>query len=199
MLEHLFGSKTRLKLLTLFLHHPDEAFYVRELTRRIDTQINAVRREIQNLLMLGMICEGMAEAQVEDSSVKRPGLKRKYYKANKQFPLFREVCSLLTKAHVLLEKRFDDRIKRTGDFKYVAFMGAFLGTPNQGIDLFIIGKVEEGSFKKIILDLEKEVGFEINYSIMTPQEYIYRKDVADRFLHSILQAPKHVALDNLQE
>ncbi len=197
MLEHLFGSKTRLKLLTLFLHHPDEEFYVRELTRRISTQINAVRREIQNLLLLGMICESLAHK--EQAEVKRPGLKRKYYKANKQFPLFREVCSLLTKAHVLLEKRFDDRIKRAGDFKYVAFMGAFLGTPNQDIDLFAVGKIEEGDFKKIIMDMEKEVGFEINYSIMTPQEYAYRQEVADRFLHAILQAPKHVVLNVLSE
>ena len=48
--EQLFGSRTRARLLTLFLENADRAFYVRELTRRIDTQLNSVRRELKNLV-----------------------------------------------------------------------------------------------------------------------------------------------------
>ena len=57
MLEQLFGSRTRTKLLRLFLMHPERAFYIRELTRLIDTQINSVRRELQNLQSGGVIRE----------------------------------------------------------------------------------------------------------------------------------------------
>ncbi|MBU2508877.1 hypothetical protein KKE33_00630, partial [Patescibacteria group bacterium] len=97
MLEHLFGSKTRVKLLTLFLHNPDSLFFVRELTRLIDTQINAVRRELENLVELGLI----NEADKESTEDKRPGLKRKYYTMNQDFPLMQEIRVLITKAHVL--------------------------------------------------------------------------------------------------
>ena len=47
MIDTLFGSKTRVKLLYLFLNNPGRAFYVREITRRVDEQINSVRRELQ--------------------------------------------------------------------------------------------------------------------------------------------------------
>src|ERR1700735_4171752 len=55
MIEQLFGSKTRVKLLRLFLSNPDRSFYVREITRKIDEQINSVRRELANLLNIGII------------------------------------------------------------------------------------------------------------------------------------------------
>ena len=55
MLEHLFGSKTRVKLLQLFLNNPDQPYYLRELTRKLKTQLNSIRREINNLEKLGII------------------------------------------------------------------------------------------------------------------------------------------------
>jgi hypothetical protein len=195
MLEHLFGSRTRVKLLTLFVHNPDDGFYVRELTRKIDTQINAVRREIQNLVTIGLIIEG--SAPVEDAPVKRPGLKRKYYIANKEFPLYRELHSLLTKAHVFLERKFDDRIQKLGTVNYLAFLGVFHGIPNQPVDLFLVGTIQEEEFKKLVRELEEQLGFEINYTVMSPQEYSYRKEMADRFLHSILNAQKTVSINKL--
>ena len=55
MIEQLFGSKTRVKLLQLFYSNPNRSFYVREITRKIDEQINSVRRELSNLLNTGII------------------------------------------------------------------------------------------------------------------------------------------------
>src|SRR5690606_16007380 len=55
MVEQLFGSKTRVKLLQLFYSNPNRSFYVREITRKIDEQINSVRRELANLLSIGLI------------------------------------------------------------------------------------------------------------------------------------------------
>jgi hypothetical protein len=192
MLEHLFGSRTRVKLLTLFVHHPDEGFFVRELTRRIQTQINAVRREIQNLERIGLIVESVAKP--EESATKRPGLKRKYYIANKNYPLYQEIHSLITKAHLFLERKLDDRIRKLGDVQYLAFMGSFLGAPGP-VDIFLIGEVRENDMKKLMYELERELGHEINYSCMSVTDYTYRKEVADRFLSSIMQAPKQVMID----
>lgn len=198
MLEHLFGSRTRVKLLTLFLHNPEEKFYVRELTRRIDTQINAVRREIDNLLKMGFIIEGAAEEP--DVEAKRPGLRRKYYIVNKKFSLYHEIHSLMTKAHILLERKFDTQLDQLGKIYYLAFLGAFLGSTHQPVDLFLVGVISsDRAFKALIQELEKEVGFEINYTCMTPQDFAYRKEIADRFLNTILLAQKNVVIDRLDE
>ena len=193
MLEHLFGSKTRTKLLTLFLHNPDKPFFVRELTRLIDTQINAVRRELENLVELGLV----NETEIAEEGAKRPGLKRKYYKMNEVFPLLTEIRTLVTKAHVLMERRLDREVTSLGDIHYFALLGAFIGRPGAPVDLFIVGTIDEPATKKLVQRLEKEMGFEINYTCMTPQEFKYRKEITDRFLYSILEAPKNVMVNTL--
>lgn len=196
MLEHIFGSRTRLKLLGLFVHHPEEPFYVRELTRRIDTQINAVRREIQNLVDIGFLVQG--SALDGPASKKTPGLKRKYYRVNAHFPLLQEIRSLLLKAHVFVERKMDQELLRLGKVQYLAFLGAFLGLRQQPVDLFIVGNIPQAKLQKFIAEIGKELECDINYTCMTPQEYAYRKEVADRFLHAILQAPKHVVVNSLE-
>lgn len=151
MLEHLFGSRTRVKLLTLFLHNPEKVFYVRELTRRIDTQINAVRREIDNLVKMGLLAEGTGSEPDEDA--RRPGIKRKYYMINASFPLYDEVRTLLTKAYVLHEWNLPEKIFRLGDVRYLALMGMFVGLKNQPVDVFIVGELNRDALK----DVMKEV------------------------------------------
>lgn len=197
MLEHLFGSRTRLKLLMLFLQKPDETFYVRELTRLIGTQINAVRRELQNLTTIGLLVEGVGKD--EGDGQKRPGLKRRYYTANQEFPLMQEVRALLIKAYALMEWKLDDQVRKLGDVRYMSFMGIFLGQRNQPVDMFIIGDLDRAGLKTLMQEAEKRLGIEINYTVMAPQEYAYRKEMADRFLEGIMKAPKNIVINRLDE
>lgn len=205
MLEHLFGSKTRVKLLRLFLRNPSEPIFVRELTRRVGTQINAVRRELTNLVKLGMVVEtdGPDEPAVP-AGKKRPGLKRKYYQLNKGFPLLNELSSLILKAQVLLDRRLDKEIAALGEVRYLAFMGKFVQSGGESvtgpaIDLFLVGRVDEVAFKKLMTEVEELFGAELNFSILDVDEFRYRKEISDRFLHAILEAPKKVLIDRLHE
>ncbi len=192
MLEHLFGSKTRVKLLNLFLNHPSEAYFIRELTRLIDTQINAVRREIDNLLKVGLIIETEDEA---DNEQKRPGLKRKYYQVNQAFPLLKEIKSLMGKSHFLMERRLDKDIIALGDITYLAFMGTFLNQ-KAPVDLFIIGEInDKDELRRLISRAETNLGFDINYTCLSLNDFHYRQDIADRFLASVFNTEQHVAVD----
>lgn len=197
MLEHLFGSRTRLKLLMIFLQRPDDVFYVRELTRLIDTQINAVRRELKNLVDIGLLIEGAAKE--EEPGLKRPGLKRRYYVANNDFPLMQEVRALLLKAYTLMEWKLDEQVRKLGDVRYLAFMGIFIGQRNQPLDVFVIGDMDKDGLKSLMQTAESRMGAEINYTVMSYQEYIYRRDMADRFLEGILKAPKSILINRLDE
>lgn len=197
MLEHLFGSRTRVKLLSLFLRHPDEALFVREITRRIGTQINAVRRELANLVRFGLISEIAVEEPGEGK--KQAGLKKKYYKANASFLLFPEISALIVKAQVLLERRLDQEIVKLGDVRYLAFFGPFIGKPPGPVDLFIVGGVSKAALARLMSAAEVDLGFEIRYSLLTAEEFRYRKDITDKFLYAILEAPKNVVIDRLAE
>lgn len=198
MLEHLFGSRTRVKLLSLFLHHQDEPLFVREITRLVGTQINAVRRELGNLTKLGLISEATADDRDPESS-KRPGLKRKYYKVNRDFKLLSEITALIMRAQVLLERKLDLEIAKMGDVRYLAFMGVFLGQAKSPVDLFLVGEVDQSALKKLVAQMEKDLGFEINFTAMPLDEFKYRKDMTDKFLYAILEAPKNIVIDRLNE
>jgi len=67
MLEHLFGSKTRVNLLRALFRQPDRVFYVRELARLLEVQINAIRRELELLGEMGLIKEITKEKKEEAS------------------------------------------------------------------------------------------------------------------------------------
>ncbi|MBP7134087.1 hypothetical protein KBA73_02620 [Patescibacteria group bacterium] len=199
MLEHLFGSKTRVKLLNLFLRNPDEPIYVRELTRRVDTQINAVRREIANLVNLGLLIEVTVVDTPLPGARKQPGLKKKYYQLDKQFPLLEEISALIIKAEVLLERRLDQEILKLGDVRYLAFLGKFVGDTSVPVDLLIIGHVSSDKLKHLLVDVEKTQGVEINFSLLTPEEFRYRDEIGDRFLRDLLAGRKKVIVDRLHE
>jgi predicted transcriptional regulator len=195
MLEHLFGSRTRVKLISLFLSQPDEPMFVREVTRRIDTQINAVRRELANLIAFGLIIE----TDESDGEEKRPGLKRKYYKLNAGFPLLPEVRSLMTKAQLLVEYRVDKSLESIETVKYAALMGAFLGKAKAPVDLFIIGSIDKASLAKIVAKMEQTIGTDVNYTVMPVSEFEYRKSIADKFLTSIVESPKNMVVDRMND
>ncbi|MFA5076410.1 MAG: hypothetical protein WC480_03270 [Patescibacteria group bacterium] len=195
MLEHLFGSKTRVKLLRLFLNHPDTAYYTRELTRFLDSQINAIRRELANLESMEIIFSFH-----KDNKGKRHKLgkqEKKYYQINSAHVLYPELRALLLKAHLLLENDLIKRIKKIGAIKYLALTGVFVGFIGAPTDLFVVGNINRDRVTRLVKKFEKDLNYEINYTVMTKTEYKYRKDITDRFLYSILENKKIVVIDEL--
>ncbi len=194
MLEHLFGSKTRVRLLRLFLHHPEEAFFVRELARKTHFQMNAVRRELENLTKFGALMESK---QLAADREKGPSGQRRYYKLNTDFVLYPELRALLMKSQVLLEQNFVKRVQDMGTVKYLALTGRFVDMPDLSTDLLVIGKVNRERLERLIHDFERELGASVRFTVLTGQEFQYRKQVGDKFIYSILEAKKVVVVDEL--
>jgi len=188
MLEHLFGSKTRLKLLKIFFRKSSESFFVRELTRILDVQINAVRRELILLLKADIIKE-MENINIEKKAEEKSGSNlRKYYTLNKESILYPELQALLVKAQVLGEKKFTDEIiEKAGDLKLFILAGQFTGDKSAPSDMLLVGKIKERSIMLIVKKYEVEFGFEIRYTLMTEEEFTDRRHVMDKFLFSIFE------------
>jgi DNA-binding transcriptional ArsR family regulator len=190
MIEQLFGSKTRVKLLRLFLLQPGEQFYVREITRALDVQINAVRRELETLLSLDIISEVVDNPKKASKSIK------KYYRANTNSLIYTELRALLQKSQRLGEREMADVIvDKGGDISLLLLTGRFVDREKLPSDMLIVGKVNEGQIEKLIGGFEKETGFEIRYTVFTVQEYIDRKNVMDKFLFALLEAPSIKVVD----
>lgn len=195
--EHLFGSKTRARLLGLFIQNADQRYFVRELTRKIDAQLNSVRRELGNLMEMGLIQEVVA---VEDPKEKKgvSSEKRKFYQANKEFALFADLRSLLKKIQLLMKKNLVQEIDAHGKVDLLILTGRFVDNPDVPVDLLVIGEIQEPLLQKLLGEFEREFGQEVNFTVMAKDEYLYRKQVSDRFLYSILNAEHMVMLDRLK-
>ncbi len=189
--EQLFGSKTRVKLLSLFLNNPGRPFYVREITRKIDEQINSVRRELANLLSVGVI-----KSDTEKN--------RLYYEVNQKFRYYNELHSIfgsITSTPAIEETREEDHIlkqlRSTGTINLAFLCGDFVRDNHIGIDLFVVGDINRTRIIKAIAQLENELKRELNYTIMSLADYNYRLNLSDRFLANLLDAKKIVLIDTM--
>ncbi|MFH1366462.1 MAG: winged helix-turn-helix domain-containing protein [Patescibacteria group bacterium] len=186
MLEHLFSSRTRVKLLRLFLVSEDKSYFIREIGRKIKEHINSTRRELNNLEKIGL--------------VKSYGQRRKkYYQVDKDFFLYPELKSLIFKAQVLMEKNFLKKIGRVGRIKYLALTGFFCGLSDTVTDILIVGSVNRRHLKNLIKHFQENFDHEIHYTVLSHKEFTYRHNMTDRFLYHILENKKIVVIDKLKE
>ncbi len=185
MLEHLFGSKTRLKLLRLLFRHPERSFFVRELTREMETQINAVRRELSLLIKSGIITEAVSP----NGSEEKPGGKlRKYYKLNTASLMYPELQALLMKAKIMGEQEFLELFKeKGGTIELLMLGGIFTGDSEAVTDMLVVGDIKIRNAEKIIHDYEKDFGHGIRYTFMTKEEFLDRRHVMDKFLFDFFE------------
>lgn len=192
MIEQLFGSKTRVKLLQLFYSNPNRSFYVREITRKVDEQINSVRRELSNLLSVGII-----SSDTNDSNNKL------YYEVNQSYDYFQPLSMIFgsgvknTGRSPSVKNPAED-IKALGNVELALYTGQFTRDETSGVDVLIVGDVNQTKVTKFIADLEKEEGKELRYTVMTPKEFTYRQQVNDRFLSLVLGSKVQILIDKKQ-
>lgn len=184
MLEQLFGSRTRVKLLRLFLSNPQEEYYVRELTRRMNEQINSIRRELSNLEKMGIL-----EAQEREG--------KKYYQVNQDHLLFLELRALFLKGRFTLERSFANSIKELGRVKLIILTGQFMKDTSVPVDLFMVGEVNRSKLELLLHKFKEQFGFDVRFTILPVNEFNYRKEITDKFLFSILNSRKVVVFDEL--
>jgi len=179
MLRDLMVSKVRVKLLQIFLSAPKEMFYVRQLVRAAGEEINAVRRELARMEKAGMV-------------KKEPRGNRLYYWFNKNYLFWGDLLSLVAKTTGLggqiLKKK-----NKLGRLKFVVISGRLVrGLPPQegSVDLLVVGEVLMAPLARLVQAEEKRLDREINYTVMSREEFEFRKKRRDPFLLTILSSSR---------
>lgn len=191
MLAKLFGSLARVKILKLFLLNADSSYFIRQVSRNLNLQLNAVRRELENLETMGLLTSHTGSDEENDGG----RADRKFYQANKDFILFSEIRELIIKAQILCEKEFTERLKKLGPIKLLILSGLFLNDKQAPVDMLIVGEFSKEKVGKLVKELEDELVNEVNYAVLTEEEFRYRQQVTDVFLYSVLESKKIVVID----
>ncbi|GHU08231.1 transcriptional regulator [Alphaproteobacteria bacterium] len=187
MIDALFGSKTRVKLLYLFLNNPDKSFYVREITRKIDEQINSVRRELSNMLDIGII-----KSDSKDNKL--------YYSADKKYKFFTPLKQIFSNAEntAVSTDEVSDIVKKfkgIGDVRVVILAGKLANGFDSEVDMLVAGSVSKVKLKNLVKTIEAEEGVSIAYTTIPYDDFYYRLSVRDQFISDILAAKHSVIID----
>ena len=188
MLKDLFISKTRVKLLQTFLNNPGRIFYVRELVRTVGEQINAVRAELARMERSGMVT---SEARAN----------RKFYGFRKDYVFYDELSRLVAKSSGLGGALIKERNK-LGKIKYASLSGTYIRRRPVGptdVDLLIVGSIVLPQLAQLVKENENVIGREVNYSVMTEEEFTFRKRRGDPFIRNILEKPKVLLIGDEDE
>lgn len=182
LLDQLFGSRTRAKILRLLLTNPDNAYFVREMSRKIGEHVNSVRRELQFLSQAGFV-RASGEGQ------------KRFYQANNESPVFPELKALVFKAQVMEERVLLGSIQRSGRVYLMVLTGFFVGREELPTDLLVVGSINRGRLQRLLATFRHHFDREIRFTVMSRQEYDYRHNLTDRFLYSVLAGPLITVVD----
>lgn len=179
MLEELFVSRVRVKILQLFLSAPSQLLHVREIVRRVNEEINAVRRELARMEKFGMV----------DSEWRA---NRRLYKFRKDYLFYSELLAVVAKTVGLGGNIVKNRPK-LGKIKYAFIATRFLKgeqSKTEDVDFLIVGQVILPELQVIIADEQAKREAEINYSYMDEAEFAFRVRRRDPFILRVLIQPK---------
>ena len=179
MLADLITSQSRIKLLRVLLAEPSEMFHVRELVRRTGDEINAVRRELLFLEKKGIL-------------TREPRANRVYYSLSKNYPFYFDLLKIGSKVTGLGDAILRNRVK-IGRIKYAMLSGKFarrMEKRSTDVDFIIVGTIVLPELAILIREEEKRLGKEINYTVMTEEEFSFRKKKRDQFILSVLQGSR---------
>jgi hypothetical protein len=190
MIDALFGSKTRVKLLHLFLNNPGKAFYVREITRLVDEQINSVRRELANMLNVGIITSDSADNKL-------------YYEVNQRYEyyipfkaIFTDNPTNETTLNGKVVQNWHKLITDMSSIRFAVMAGILVKGSSSSVDLLLVGEIPMIKLKSIVKEIENTEGRELNYSLISYDEFYYRLSVRDKFITQIIHSKYTVLKDD---
>src|SRR3989344_6574021 len=174
-LQDIITSEVRVKILIELFSETEKHLYVRELTRRVSTEINAVRRELKRLTKAGIL-----------KKEKRGN--RLYYLLRKDYPFYRELMEMVSKekgiGHLVLENQ-----NSLGKVKMAMLSYEFAEgreSEKDELDLLFVGDVNLDVLSRIVKEASDVIGREINYTVLGEEEFEYLKSRRDTFLLSFL-------------
>ena len=180
MLEKLFGSRLRAKAIGWLFTHPDDHFFVRQLSERLGEDSTNLSRELAKLEKLGFLTSCVEGRQ-------------KYYQANKRSPMFEELKGLAVKTTGLADHLRKALQPLTKQIRVAFIHGSFArreATAESDVDLILVGSLSSRDAAACLSRTGTKLGREVNYVVYDPKEFQRKAKERHHFITEILKAPK---------
>lgn len=186
VLEKLFGSNYRVKLMKLFLFEPDQNLLKTDIIKKTKVPLSAFNKEIKLLEEAGMV-----KRQIKNK-------RQIFFKLNPEFRFLNQMKGLLIQNEPLQPHEIIKRVSKAGKIKLIITSGIFIQNEDSRIDILIVGdEIKERQMKQVISSMESEVGKELRYTIFNTSDFKYRNSVCDRLIRDIFDYPHQVIIDRV--
>ncbi|MFH1611984.1 MAG: winged helix-turn-helix domain-containing protein [bacterium] len=186
ILEQLFDSPVKVKLLKLFLRNPDQSFSITEIAKRVKCGSSPCRRELKKLSDIRLL------------SI-HTRAKKKIYQVNPVFDFYGELRTLVLKSSPTSKKKLLKKLRSISGIKLVITAGVLLNNEVARVDMLVVGdNVSKKRIANLLTDLEADVGKELDYVLMNTEEFEYRFEMFDRFLLDVLEKPHEKMINKLK-
>jgi len=185
ILESLFGSKERARLIRFFLQNPDCGYDYSEISRRNMLKGPKLKKEVENLSKMKFI-------------LKRSNKGKHSYHLNQAFEFYPELKSLVAKSNVSPHCLSLGKVPKIGNIKLAMVSGVFINYAKSKADMIIVGEdVSKARLNSLMKSLEAEIGKEITFVLMNLEEFKYRLNMLDKFVLEFLEGPNEEVINKI--
>jgi len=185
VLESLFGSKEKTRMLRFFLQNPEQEYQLKEIAKRNMLAAKRIKKELENLVRIKFIL-----------SRTRQG--KKSYILNQNFIFYPELKNLVSKDNIFPQSKSLSKIKDLGNIKLAAISGAFINYHKSKADMILVGDgVSRAKLKNLMNSLEAEIGKEVDFVLMSGEEFKYRLNMLDKFILEFLEGPHEELINKI--
>ncbi len=186
ILEQLFDSPIKVRLLKLFLRNEDQFFCLQDISKRTKSDSSICKRHIKKLESIKFI-------------VVKNKNNKKFYSINKSFDFYNELKILVLKSSPASKEKILKKLRGLGRINLAVLSGVFMNAENSRMDILIVGDhIKKKNLSNFLKDLEADVGKEIDYVILSTEDFKYRYDMFDRFIRDVLEKPHEKLINKLK-
>ncbi len=201
ILERLFGSAAKVKILKLFLFNPEGVFDGLQAAIRTQVSKGLARKEINNLAKIGFIKRRVYSKEIRRQKNRSTIVIRKKaygWGLDPKFPHIEPLELFLSSINPFKHKEMMRQIGRTGKIGLLIISGIFLKYPEARVDLLVVGdNLKQKMLDNIIKTIESEIGKEIRYVVFETSEFNYRYSMFDKLIRDILDYPHEKIINKI--
>ena len=202
ILEKLFSSSARVKIIRLFLLNPETLFGFREISRRAKVSSRSLRREILVLKKINFVAQKEEKIdeliKLKNGKIKNRKKKIQGLRLNSLFPFLQPLKNLVVTAAPLDKEKLIKKLNSIGRMKLIILSGVFTQSEDSKVDLLLAGdSIRRSALERLLKRIEAETGKELTYAFFSTNEFLYRFGMYDRFVRDVLDYPHEKILNKL--
>jgi len=202
ILEGLFDSNIKVKLLRLFFRNSNDKYTLDEVISKIHSDPSSTRYQLRKLRKIGLLNSSIVRFEPDEEEkekTKKIGRERRVYQINPAFQFFEELKSLVLKSTPEVKTKLIEELQKIGRIKLALVTGVFMNVDSAKIDLLVVSDdIQRLKLVRAVKLIESELGHEIRYAVMNQKEFEYRQDMFDNFVRALNQLPHEKLIDKIK-